>query len=98
MISLFQMPQSETTPFCGHYCKGVCNLSMIGISQTVLPFLTETISVFTVIDANSWALPERNNATPFVFVADDAFVLSRNIMNSFQENQLKDSKQINFNY
>jgi len=43
-------------------------------------------------------LPGRNIPTPFVFVADDAFPLSNNIMKPFPGSQVKGSKQRIFNY
>lgn len=43
-------------------------------------------------------LPGRNITTPFVFVADDAFPLSQNIMKPFPGAQIKGSKQRIFNY
>ncbi|KAG5866830.1 hypothetical protein JTB14_016560 [Gonioctena quinquepunctata] len=44
------------------------------------------------------ALPGRRSATPLVFVADDVFPLSRNIMKPFPGTQLMGSKQRIFNY
>lgn len=46
----------------------------------------------------SSSLPGRRNTTPFVFVADDAFPLSKNIMKPFPGAQIKGSKQRVFNY
>lgn len=43
-------------------------------------------------------LPERNIITPFVFVTDDAFLLSKNIMKPFPGAQIKGSNQKIFNY
>ena len=44
------------------------------------------------------ALPGRNITTPFVFVADDAFPLSKNIMKPFSGAQRKGSKHRIFSY
>lgn len=43
-------------------------------------------------------LPGRSNTTPFVFVADDAFPMHKNIMKPFPGVQIKGSKQRVFNY
>lgn len=43
-------------------------------------------------------LPGRNITTPFVFVADDAFPLSKNIMKPYPGAQVKGSNQRIFNY
>lgn len=47
---------------------------------------------------NPCALPGRQNAVPFVFVADDAFPLSGNIMKPYAGAQDKGSKKRIFNY